>query len=68
MRTEKSGAREILELVVYCAVMYAATHPGEVSAAHDRVRAWWYRVCDRVESQVAVWDTLAQIRSLPETS
>jgi hypothetical protein len=63
---EKSARAELLELVIYCGVMWAATHPAQVEDLHDRGLDAYRRVLDGVMDRLVVWDTLAQIRSLPE--
>ncbi len=66
MNREKSTQAELLELVIYCGVMWAATHPGQVENLRDRGLDAYRRVLDGLIDRLVVWDTLAQIRSLPE--
>lgn len=62
MNQRRHPAWNVVELVVYLGGLWLLTHPGRMEELGDRLAQFR----GRVRLQVEAWDTLAQIRSLPE--
>jgi hypothetical protein len=62
----KSDREQIFDLLTALGglgFLYYSTHPEQVQAAWEHVRAWGYAWMHRI----SVWEALQAIRSLPET-